>query len=242
MHVKFVRTTNVRNYLAAYERLKDRGSREAGWGFASGEPGLGKTKTLQWHAIDQDAPYVRAKANWTASWMLTEIAAEFGIAASGSIKALFAEVLGGMARSQKPLMVDEVGLMLAERKLMETLRDLSDMAECPVILGGEPDALRQITTRYKAVRSRISEPVEFKPATLEDIRQICAETCEVPVGDGVVEEIMHQSSGYYREVKNAIAAVERLARVQSVERIEMSNIQGKRLCQDRRDVRVRAGV
>jgi DNA transposition AAA+ family ATPase len=242
MHVKFVRTTNVRNFQAAYDRLEQRGSREASWLATSGQPGLGKTKTVQWFAVEQDAVYVRGKANWSVRWMLQEIAEEYSLESGGSIKELFAQVLGRMATVQKPLVIDEARNLLHDAKLLETLRDLTDVTECPLILSGEDFVLKRLTTRYPQIRSRISETVDFRPASIEDVALICREICEVQVTGDVVAAIYRQSSGHVREIKNAIGAVERLATLQDIDLVEEKHVAGKRLCQDRNEVRARANV
>jgi DNA transposition AAA+ family ATPase len=239
MHNRFAKTSNVRNFLAAYTKTEERGAREACWLLATGTPGLGKTKTVHWFSANNNAIYIRAKANWRTLWMLQEIAGELGLDAAGNVRDVFGQVLGALVAGGRPLVIDEARNLLHDAKLLETLRDLSDTSENTIVLSGEEFVLKRLTTRYPQIRSRISEVVEFRPATAADIRLICDELAEIKIADDLVAEIHAQSSGFLREVKNAVAAVERFGKLQGLGLIEAKHVAGKRLCQDRNDARAR---
>ncbi|HEV2675516.1 MAG TPA: ATP-binding protein [Aliidongia sp.] len=239
MRNQFAKTSNVKAFMGAYSRVEDRGAREASWLFVGGVPGLGKTRTVMWFGLQIGAVYVRAKANWNTSWMLQEIATELGLDAGGRIKDLFAQVLGSLASSGRHLIIDEARNLLHDVKLLETLRDLSDTSEAVIILSGEDFVLKRLTTRYPQIRSRITETVEFRPASIDDVRLVCDELCEIKVADDLVAEIHKQSRGFLREVKNAVANVERFGKSQGVTSIDLGAVAGRQLCQDRDDARTR---
>jgi DNA transposition AAA+ family ATPase len=240
MRNSFAKTSNVKAFMGAYSRVEERGAREASWMFVAGVPGLGKTKTCMWFAVQTNAVYVRAKANWSTKWMLQELATELGLDSAGSTKGLFAQVLGNLVRTGRSVLIDEARNTQHDAKLLETLRDLSDASEAVVILSGEDFVLKRLTTRYPQIRSRITETVEFKPVTLADVRLVCDELCEIKVADDLVAEILRQSKGYMREVKNAVGAIERFGKAQGAAQIDLQAVAGKRLCQDRDDVRSRS--
>lgn len=233
MHNKFAKTSNVKAFLAAYGRLEERGAREACWMIVPAAPGLGKTRTMQYFAVQKNAVYVRAKVNWTARWMLEEMAAELGLDGGGTTKTLFASVLGALVQTGRPIVVDEARNLLHDTKLFETLRDLSDVSENPVVLSGEDFVLKRLTTRYPQIKSRLSEIVVFKPLGTDDIRIVCDDLSEVKIADDLVTEIMKQSKGWMREVKNSIGAIERLAQIRSLKDVTVKDVVGIRLCQDR---------
>lgn len=215
--------------------VEKRGATEASWMATIGDPGFGKTKTLQWWAAQNNAVYLRAKTNWSARWMLSELVAELvGSETAGSTKALFEIALRELARSQKAIVVDESWNMLHDAKLLETLRDLSDLVENPIILGGEKRVTNRLALRFPQIASRISEIVQFEAATVQDVRICCEALSEVPIADCLVAEIHRQSSGFYREIKNAIARAESFGKRNAGKPVTAEDMKGQELCRDRK--------
>lgn len=56
----FVKTKNVRAFVALAEKLKNAKSNVPKIGLVYGEPGLGKTNTILWWSLKQDAVLVTA--------------------------------------------------------------------------------------------------------------------------------------------------------------------------------------
>lgn len=234
MKIAFAQTSNVKRFLAGITNVERRGASEASWLVATGEPGLGKTKTLHWFSIQQDGVYVRAKANWRPRWMLQEIAVELGLAPEPRIGALFGQVLGALGTSGRPLVIDEARHMLHDAKLLETVRDLSDLTEVTVILGGEDFVLGKLRSRHPQIASRISEVVQFAKATPADVRVYFDALCDVSVDDDVVAEVLRQSDGYAREIKNAIAVVEQAGKRAGGKTVALADLKGAPLCRSAR--------
>jgi hypothetical protein len=90
---------------------------------------------------------------------------------------------------------------------METLRDFTDFVEVPVILVGM-GAVSAALTRFEMIQSRVHRPVDFKPATLDDVRKMTVAQCEVFVGDDLVDLLHRESRGLLREVKEGLARIE----------------------------------
>jgi DNA transposition AAA+ family ATPase len=234
---QFAKTSNVMRFTAGITKLEQRGASEASWLLATGEPGLGKTKTIQWYATQQGGIYLRAKSNWTPRWLLAEIVSELGFSSGNSLQALFNQALGALAQSPCPIVIDEARNMLHDGRLLETLRDLSDLTEVPIILGGEDFVLGRLASRYPQIASRISEVVKFEAASIADVR-ICVDTlCEVKVADDLVAEIHKQSLGYLREIKNAVAACEAFGKRLGGRELTLADIGGQKLCRDRRQAK-----
>ena len=239
MHQKFARTSNVTAFYDAYGRLNQRGAEEASWMLAIAVPGLGKTKTVHNFAIESRGVYLRAKANWTAPWMLHEIADSLAVDTEGKLRAVYARIIQGIIELDAPIVVDEARNMLHDAKLLETLRDLSDTTGATVVLSGEEFVLGRLTNRFPQIRSRISEVVTFRVATFDDVRSCCNTLSEIPMADDLIAEILKQSRGFYREIKNAIATAERIGKRDKLELITASDVKNVRLCQDRTDARSR---
>lgn len=203
--------TNVKRFLDATRVLDARGAPEACWLLAEGEPGFGKTKTLMWYAMHHSPVFVRAKRDWSPNWMLHDIAHALAIKPAHSKEGTFNAVLGELMQRQCPLVIDEIDHAAASQRVLETLRDLTDMSETPLIAGGMKGA-RGMMKAYKQVYSRVAEIVTFAPATVEDVKTLAATLTEAQIGDDMAAEVQKRTGGRLREVMNAIARVEVFAR------------------------------
>jgi hypothetical protein len=235
MHTRFAETSNVKRFLAGVALVEKRGASEASWLTTVGEPGHGKTKTLQWWAVQNKGVYMRAKTNWRPHWMLSELAGELvGSQTGGSTEALFGIALRELAKQQRPIIIDEAWNMLHDARLLETLRDLSDLVENLIVLGGEHRVTNRLSMRFPQISSRITEIVEFKPASKADVRVCCDTLSEVPISDCLVEEIHRASQGYLREIKNAIARAEAFGKRNAGKAVTARDLHGQELCRDRK--------
>lgn len=232
---EFVQTSGVKGFLAAVSKAQQRGAREAGWIAAKGERGLGKTRTLQWWAIRQNAAYLRFKADWTSRWMLEELAKELGLSADACRKQdLFTRIAMVVKSQQTIIVLDEIELLKVRGKikLLESLRDLSDTTETEVVIAGDEAGINHVM-RYDQFASRVAATAQFGQAIQSDIRLMCDKLAEVRIEDDLVAEILAQSGGYLREAKNAIAEVERWAAANGTKAVKLADVAGRALCAGR---------
>jgi hypothetical protein len=235
MNNKLAETGNVKRLLEGIGAVERRGAREASWLAAIGEPGNGKTRTLQWWSTHHNGAYLRAKTNWRPNWMLAELAGELtGTQTPGGTRALYELVVRELMRQGRPIIIDEAWNMLHDARLLETLRDISDLVENLIIIGGEHRVTARLSARFPQIASRISEVIEFGTATIEDIRICCDTLSETPIADDLAAEIFKQSGGHLREVKNAIARCEQIGKRNSGKPVKLADMGGRELCRDRK--------
>jgi DNA transposition AAA+ family ATPase len=226
MHRAFAQTANVKAFSAAVTKASKRGAPEAGFVLVTGEAGYGKTRTVRWWGEKQGALYLRAKAAMTPHWLLSDLCAELGVEAKGSTQQLFALALGKLMQApDRPLIVDEVEHLLRDSKVIEQLRDITDLVECPTILVGMESAPHKLA-RLPQISSRVASTVTFGPATEACVRATCEALSEVPIGDDLVAEILRQSGGRMREILNAIALAEALGKRAGVKRVGLADVGG----------------
>ena len=79
MKKTFIKTKNVKNFVALMEELKNLPPNMSKIALVYGEYGLGKTQTIQWWAARNDAVYVRAARGMTESWLLSKMAEDLDI-------------------------------------------------------------------------------------------------------------------------------------------------------------------
>jgi hypothetical protein len=214
--------SNEARFLTALADIAHRGAPEASWLLVEGDPGYGKSNLLMRHAIRNRASriaMVRAKADWTPKWALTDLADALQVQRARTTQALEDAIIADLMEKQSNpgfcLVVDEIDHAARNVRVLETLRDLTDTSECILIVGG----MKGISSKLKAhrqIHSRIDRIVEFLPATVEDVRLMCEGLTDVKVGPDLAEEIQRRTQGRLRLVMGAIARVEAWAKRQRI--------------------------
>lgn len=230
MKHNFVQTANIERFLAASGALDNRGAPEACILLVDGVPGLGKSHAGKWWAAQKGAVLIRVKAAATPHWVLNDLVKELGEQAPAySCENLFAQAVGSLAKSPRPIVVDEVEAALHDMRTIETLRDLSDLLEVPLIFIGREFVYGRLQ-RYKQFTTRIGARTTFAPATLEDATKCFADLCECPVEPAVVAAVHKMSEGHIREIVKAIKNVERIGLRNKGKKVALADIAGKSLC------------
>jgi len=236
--------SNVVAWLAAFEALKSRGASESCLMLVDGEPGLGKTRTAQWWGVQVGAIQVRAKQGWTHSWCLQDLyeATSGKPATTKSTSALFKMLCDALTERQVQaqrtgktvvISIDEADHAVAGGKdVVEAIRDITDTLEIPTVLVGM-DRVAKRLNRYPQVASRISQKVQFKPLSLADVRSVISTVCEVEVKDDLIAFTHRACGGYTRELKEAIASIERFGLRQSGAAVGVEAMRGQTLLHDR---------
>lgn len=221
MRNAFIQTNNSKAFMAALARLNERGAGEACLMVVDGEPGLSKSRTMLWFAVQQNAVLLRAKKEWTPPWMLRDLLAAISREPPAhSFEVRYRQALQRLgqaaAEAQREkrsfaVVIDEADHIARSGRLLETLRDLSDMLEVPFVLVGM-GRIRHLLTRHPQVASRVGQAIEFHPLSLDDTDALVRGLAEVEVEPALVEYLHRVSRGFAREVKEGIAAIERFGR------------------------------
>ncbi|MGO1078296.1 AAA family ATPase [Inquilinus sp. CA228] len=249
----FVKTSNTARYMSAITALEDRGADEACLVVVDGEPGLGKTETVQWWVTQTAAVYLRAKQEWTPAWVLRELLAALDEKMpAGSFERMYGQALLRLSERVRlaaredqafAVVIDEVDYISKRETIVNTFRDLSDMTEIPFVLVGM-GRVRHHLARFPQVASRVGQYVAFEKASIDDVRGLVDGLCEVPVADDLVKLLHRESQGLVREIKEGIGSIERRARtLGATAPISIADMEGQVLLNDRssgKPIRVRA--
>jgi len=244
MRNKFVTTSNVARFLAAFTALEERGAGEACLMVIDGYPGHGKTSVTDWWATQHDAVFIRAKAEWTPRWMMQELLEVMSIVPRHSFQDRFKQAIDGLMERHRQavierrpfaVIVDEVDHISRNTKILETLRDLSDLLEIPFVFVGM-GKVRANLTRFPQIASRVGQYVEFQPANRADVGKLVSELCEVEVAEDLVEFLHRVSKGRIREVKEGLMAIERFGK-HNAEKVTCKSMTGKVLLNSRENGR-----
>jgi len=236
----FVVVSNVQKFLSGFERVESRAAVEKCFMVVEGDPGRGKTSTAEWFAIQNDLPIIRAKREWSSRWMLEDLLDCLGSEPDRTFKEMYRQavrVLAGRAASALAagvpyaIVIDEADHIVSSQKMMETLRDITDQVEVPVILVGMGRLIKALT-RYKQISSRVSAEVTFEELNPDDTRRLIAGRCEIAVADDLSMHLHKASRGYAREVLEGIGSIERVGR-RLGRAISLADMDGQVLLTDR---------
>lgn len=226
MRNKFVKTANVQAFLAGLNQLEERGAPEASMMLVSGDAGYGKSRTAQWWSVQTgEACFIRLKAASTPHWVLTDLVRELNQdAPERTCEKLFAQAVGALVQNPRPLVIDEVESGLHDIKVIETLRDIADTTEVPVVMVGREYVAAHLK-RYRQIDSRISARVDFQPVGEADVALLARELCEVTLAPDLIKRIGAASGGLVRNVMKALANAERAAKRKSKSAIALADIE-----------------
>lgn len=230
----FAQVSNVDRLLAGMALVQKRGASEASMMLVTSEPGFGKTETLRWYVAQQPhAVYVRAKSGWTRHWFLRDVLQELGISPMRLTEDMFRQVIGGLVARPYILVIDEIEHALADTRVLEAIRDISDLTEIPVVLVGMDQVKDRIRSRYPQITSRVATVVHFQPVSEADIRMAANTLLDgVEISEEVVTEIHRQCEGRMRLVLNALACCERIGKARRATRVELADLTDQELIHD----------
>jgi DNA transposition AAA+ family ATPase len=235
-------TSNTKAFVAALAALRDRGAGEACLMVVDGEPGLSKTRTAEWWAVQNGAVLLRAKREWTPSWMLRDLLARVTTEPPAqSFERMYRQALEHLARLAKQaerdgltlaVLIDEADHIIGNGRAMETLRDLSDSLEIPFVFVGMGKISHQLK-RYPQIASRVGQRVEFQRLSRQDAEALVKGLCEADVAADLVDFLHAETKGRAREIKEALAPIERMGRRNPGKPVDLAALAGAVLFNDR---------
>ena len=209
MNKIFVKTQNVKNFIVLVENLINKPKNIAKMGLVYGEPVLGKSQTALWLACKYDGIYLRA-TNWmTGRWLLEELVKELDQIPRYLTSDNFNLVVKKLKQEPKMIFIDEIDYLMNNYKSIETLRDIHDKTDCPIVFVGMGLAHRKLE-RYKHLYDRFSEIVKFEIFGVNDIAQIINQLAEIQFTPESIEYI-HKKYNRFRQIVQLINQMENFA-------------------------------
>lgn len=227
----FIPTENYKRLREAEKLVARRGAREAGLVLVRGKYGIGKSELVERWAADSGYVFVRAMETWTKRTVLDELAEKMGLPTDGRISDVQKRIIGQLAVSMVPIIVDEADFLVDRRSAakLEVLRDITDVTGAMCFLIGM-EHFPAVVARYGHIASRVARVVELEPVSAADVRATVAAKCEVELAPEVVAAIHQQSGGRMRLVLGAIANIEQWAATNGWKRVSAEHIKGQALC------------
>ena len=213
----FVKTTNVKNFIGLVENLLNKPKNIPKMGLIYGEPGLGKSQTALWLACKYDAVYLRATNLMTGRWLLEELVKEIDETPRFLTADNFNLLCKKLKQEPKLIIIDEIDYLMNNYKTIETLRDIHDETDCPIIFVGMSLAHRKLE-RYKHLYDRFSEILKFETFGVNDIKQIFEELSEIKINIDAIEYI-HKKYNRFRQIIQLINQLEIIAKENNFDEI-----------------------
>lgn len=228
MRSKMAVTKSVAALQVAYEQLEGRGHGIPGMGLVHGYTGAGKTTAVTWLVNRTHGVYVRALRTWTPNTMLSKILGELQTQPRGRNAEMVDQITTALLETQRPLFVDEADYLLKDADMIDTLRDVHDVAGVPVVMVGMEGIEKRLRARPQ-LAGRISHWVEFLRSDIEDARAVTDMVCEVSVDDDLLEQLHTQAGGSVRNIVVGLARIEQFARANGLASIGADQWGGRKL-------------
>ena len=220
----FAKTKNVKNFITVLNNIQNRPEGVPGMALIYGDPGLGKSKTTIWWAVQNNAVLVSAKNGMSARWLLEELVYELGETPMYRTSDLFNQAVRQILEYPRMIIVDEIDYLAGDKSAIETLRDLHDRTGNPVVMIGMGMADKKLI-RYKHLYDRISEILRFNSFDLEDVKDIISQLCEIKITDDAVE-LIHKNANRFRQIVKLVNRAEKMAEANGLKEITSSDLIG----------------
>ena len=214
----FVKTNNVKRYITMMNNLQNRAEGVPGMALVYGEPGLGKTQTINWWAFKNNAILVRCTQLMSARWLLSEILEEMGEIYGYKISDCFKLVVRNLLVNPQIIIIDEVDYLTVDSRAVETLRDIHDKTNVPIVLVGMINAKSRLK-KFNHLYDRLSEIVKFEKFSKADIKTIVQELSEVEMTDCAIRYI-YTNLNRFRQIVKVINKAEIIAKANGLNSID----------------------
>jgi len=213
---------NVAALITLVERVQARSMGLPGMAVFYGPSGWGKTTATTFATNEYQAYNVQVLSCWTPSYFLQSIMREIGIKPVRGVPAMVEAIAANLARSDRPLIIDDAQYLTKNKKLIELARDLYEASQSSVILVGEEE-LPQHLTNWENIHNR---QLAWEPAlacNLSDAEKLVRiYSPDVAIEQDLLAEIVEASGGSIRRVVTNIDQAKELARSRGTSRADLA--------------------
>jgi DNA transposition AAA+ family ATPase len=176
-----------------------------------------------WWIGQNDGVFIRTKKLMTGRWLLEEIVAELGESPEKRVASLYRQCVGLLFETPRTIFVDEIDYLTHDSRIIETLRDIHDQTETPIVFIGMGKAKEKLKT-YNHLYDRFSTVLEFTPLSRDDVISIIEQMCEVKV-NAEAAAFVHKDANRFRRLILWMYRMEGYARTNSKKEIDLADVQ-----------------
>ncbi|WP_028319614.1 AAA family ATPase [Desulfobulbus elongatus] len=219
----FAMTQNVRRFMAGLEVLRRPVKGRIGIMLVYGPYGTGKTEIGDWCYTNHAIPYVRATDGITRRELLANIVSALEEAPKYRSADIFEQLLNILDEQSKPIIIDETDYLVASG-IIETVRDISDMTNAPIILMGM-DTLEKDLKNYAHLIDRVTVRVRFELFSQAEIANYAEQVCEVRLTDDAIAFVHLHGKGRLRMTTTWLERAERIAGLNRLEEVSAAHLE-----------------
>ncbi|MGE5621484.1 MAG: AAA family ATPase [Candidatus Bathyarchaeota archaeon] len=215
--------------MAAVRFMEERGSPSACFCLVHGEPGVGKTRNISHYGAANGTVLVKGHAGMTLAGLRWAVSQKLGVKHHRNSTEEIEEQIEAIKEGGVVIVFDEAqfGLAMQEKKVkaagIEYLRDIAERGSSYVLLVCHNSEVSGFS-ESKHIRTRIAHRCELFDADEKDTAAFVKDLCEVEVTAEVAALVHKQTGGKYRLVENAIAALERIAKMKGVTKLDIDAV------------------
>jgi len=219
---------NVKRFAAAVNGLMNRCVGIERYGLIYGDPGLGKSETGMWliNHYFEDAVFIRVVKIMSARWLLEELVCALGLDPAWRAKDLFGQAKDALVGSDRLVIFDEIDYLTHDSKVIETIRDLGDLTNAPILFIGMHNADRKLK-RYRHLWRRFSQVVHFEPLDREDVTTVLTEICEVEIDESIIDAVFETKNLNLSMLYRWGLKIEGVARFRGLEKVTADDLFNK---------------
>ena len=118
----------------------------------------------------------------------------------------------------RTIIVDETDYLTIDSRAVETLRDIHDKTNVPIVLVGMGTANKRLQ-RHKHLYDRLLEIIKFEPFSKQDISSIIDQLSEIPFTD-CAKKLLYTRTNRFRQLVKTISKAEQVAKSNGIKEID----------------------
>ncbi len=154
----------------------------------------------------------------SARWLLEEMVEELGEIPYNKFSDIFNQVISQLIKTPRTIIVDETDYLTIDSRAVETLRDIHDKTNVPIVLVGMGSANKRLQ-RHKHLYDRLLEIIKFEPFSKQDITSIIDQLSEVQFTD-CAKKLLYTRTNRFRQLVKTISKAEQVAKSNGLSSID----------------------
>jgi hypothetical protein len=144
----------------------------------------------------------------------------------GSANVILQECLEMLKEDPQTIILDEIDYAIKKRVILETVKTIVDKSFSEVILIGMQNAKSQLENKAPYIYSRICYKVEAKPLSVDDVRIVARDICEVTLDKPLIEHLHKKCRGRLRFLVKDLHVIETIAKPQNITNLTLKDYLG----------------
>ena len=206
---------NVATLMDIYYAMKNRRHGSSPLATFSGFSGYGKTMACDFVVHREDCYRVEVSSYWTKKDFCRAVLTElmFEAPESMTISKMMAKIAERLGQESSAVLIIDEADFLAEKKMIELVRDIQRESQASIILVGE-ERLNEKLKPWDRIFDRALHKVLAQPCDVEDAATLARKSAApvITLADDLIASIVDRTKGRARRISNTLDSVLETAR------------------------------